>query len=122
MKKVRILMLAVFVMIVAAMGLWVGCEESPTEVSIEVNPPLATTTNWYVQTFVASLPGGTGSTRRLYYPLEWSLSDPSLGRFRSTAGDTAVYETMNWPGVQTITVRDQAGSEGTAGVAQRSAP
>ncbi len=103
---------------IAIVGLWVGCEESPTNVTINITPPLAATTNWTVVRFVASLSVATNSTDELYYPLEWSMSDPNIGRFRSAEGDTAVYETVGWPGVQTITVRDQAGHVGTAGVAQ----
>ena len=111
---------AIFTLI-SAMIMWVGCEESPTEVSIAITPPSATVSNWSVVTFTASLPGsaGSNSTRKLFYPLEWQSSNPGLGRLVQTVGDTAVYEAIAGPGVNTITVRDQAGSEGVASIAHR---
>ncbi len=104
--------------LVSSMIMWVGCEESSTEVTINITPPGATVSNWSVVTFVASLPNAsTNDSRKLFYPLEWQLSNPGLGRFLETAGDSAVYEAIAGPGVNTITVRDQAGSEGVASVA-----
>lgn len=63
----------------------------------------------------------TGSTNEtFYYPLVWSVSDPSLGVIRSSEGNTAFYEVIGGEGNNVITVRDQGSSRGQAVVAQRS--
>jgi hypothetical protein len=119
MKTIHVGASVAILALVSSMMMWVGCEESATEVTINITPPSTTVSNWSVVTFVASLPGSgdTNSTRKLFYPLEWQLSNPGLGRFLQTAGDSAVYEAIAGPGVNTITVRDQGGSEGVASVA-----
>jgi len=121
MKTMRFGMSVAVGVVSAAMLLWgVGCEKSPTSISIDITPPSATMTYWpAATTFTASLSSaGTNGPRQLYYPLEWSMSDPGLGRFLETAGNTAIYEAIAGPGVNTITVHDQAGSEGTAAITQ----
>jgi len=71
--------------------------------------------------------GGTSSTttstttnQTLYYPLVWSVSDPSLGVIRASEGNTAVYEVIGGEGNNIVSVHDQADNGGQAVVAQRS--
>lgn len=117
MKAIRVGVSVTVGLMAAAMLLWVGCEESTTDISITVSPASADLTNGEVITFTASLPT-TNSTRQIYYPLEWQMSNTGLGVFTATTGDTAIYVAAAVAGVNTITVRDQAGSEGAASVVQ----
>jgi hypothetical protein len=54
----------------------------------------------------------------LFYPLEWSVSDPSLGDITAQGRDTAVYVRTSKRGSNTIKVRDQGDAEGVAVVNQ----
>jgi len=110
----------------AAMMLWVGCEESTTDMTIAISPASIGVTNSTVSasviTFVASIPGAatnnaTGDS--LNFPLEWNLSDWSLGAIIETRGSSAIYVTaVGRAGANVITVSDQAGREGQAAIAQ----
>jgi hypothetical protein len=119
MKTIHVGASVAILALVSSMIMWVGCEKSTTDVSINITPQSETVSNWpVVVTFTASLPGSTdtNSSRSLFHPLEWQISDPGLGRILRTAGDSAVYEAIAGPGVNTITVRDQAGYEGVAAI------
>ncbi len=61
----------------------------------------------------------TSTNQTLFYPLEWSVSTPSLGTIRSASGNTAVYESLGGEGNNIITVRDQDDNKGQAVVVQR---
>ncbi len=95
-----------------------GCEKTTTRAVIEVSPDAAAVDIRGAVTFTASIPEAERETRQLYYPLEWQVSNPGLGSVRQTAGDTAVYVAGDSEGVNTITVRDQAGAEGVAAITQ----
>jgi hypothetical protein len=118
MKTIHVGASVAILALVSSMIMWAGCEESTTEVTINITPPSATVSNWpAVITFTASLSGSTATNGGgLFHPLEWQISDPGVGRILQTAGDSAVYEAIAGPGVNTITVRDQAGYEGVASV------
>jgi hypothetical protein len=55
----------------------------------------------------------------LFLPLEWSVSDPSLGTIISSAGFSAVYRSTGKVGDNVVTVRDQGDAAGTTVVVQR---
>jgi len=55
----------------------------------------------------------------LALPLEWSVSDPSLGSIREASGDRAVYARTGKKGMQIVRVKDQYGAEGFAVVNQK---
>lgn len=57
-------------------------------------------------------------TRDLSLPLEWRVANPDLGYVAQDLGLYVVYIRSTQHGVNTITVRDQYGSEGVAVIAQ----
>lgn len=95
-----------------------GCERTTTSAVIDVSPEAAALDIRGAVTFTASIPDSERETRQLYYPLEWRVSNASLGTLRHSAGDTAVYEAGDVAGVNTLYVRDQAGAEGVAAITQ----
>jgi hypothetical protein len=123
MKTVRLSVLVAVALTMAATLLWVGCEESTTDMTIAVSPASIGVTNNHVITFVASLPGATtnsnGTAEQLDFPLEWNLSNWNLGTILEAKGDSAIYMTTpGRAGPNVITVTDQAGREGSAAIAQ----
>ena len=118
-------------------GLLAGCEAySSDNREITITPrtvALTNDVNWSV-TFTADVGGGgtnmslkaSSSTNglpvaadndRLYYPLEWSVSDPNLGVIVSSTGNSAVYRSFaNRAGLNIVTCRDQSEREGLASV------
>jgi hypothetical protein len=101
------------------MGLFAaGCEKTTTRAVIDISPEAAAVEAKGAVTFTASIPEAERETRQLYYPLDWQVSNPGLGSVRQTAGDTAVYVAGDSEGINTITVRDQAGAEGVAAITQ----
>ncbi len=119
MKTVRLSVLTVVALTMAATLFLVGCEESTTDPGIVISPSSISVTNNWMITFVASPAGGTNSAVLLNLPLEWNMSDPRLGYFQDAAGLSAIYITRpGWAGPNTITVRDQAGREGVASISQ----
>ncbi len=105
--------LVVAVLVVALLG--GGCEKSVTEHSLEVTPDSAEVE---VRGAVHLTASRSDADREIYYPLEWSVSDDSLGSIRDAAGDTAVYSAGVGAGVNTVVVRDQMGAEGMALITQ----
>ncbi len=100
----------------AALLAGVGCDPTASDNTIIVTPA---GTNIALNTHIrltASLPGGADEDRTLYYPLEWSVKHPSIGVVLHTQGDSAVYRHHAWGPANIVMVRDQAGSEGFAGV------
>jgi len=93
-----------------------GCEGSTTNPGITVTPATATLTNGTgAVMFTASI---IDTNRVLFFPLEWQVTDPSLGRISSSVGLTAIYEGLGGSGNNAVTVRDQSDSEGVALVSQ----
>jgi hypothetical protein len=112
----------------AATLFWLGCEETSTHTAIIVTPSeVEYTGSLAVAVFFtaekAPLPGQTDlSTNRwdrLYLPLEWSVRDSSLGGFIAVSGYNAEYAGTGEPGLQIVSVRDQAGNEGMATIITR---
>lgn len=96
-----------------------GCEDASTKVVIVVTPADAAVDVRGAVTLSASVPAAEAETRNLYYPLVWTVSNPEIGGLRDVAGNSAVYFAGNVAGVNTVTVRDQAGAEGIASVTQQ---
>jgi hypothetical protein len=91
-----------------------GCEQAKNISNVDVEPSqitLAGSSN--VVQFTASTSGA------LALPLTWSVSDPSLGGFSSTAGSNAFYVRSVKNGDNVIFVRDQFDVQGSAVVSQR---
>ena len=107
---------------VALVGLLLlGCESTTTDTGITVAPSTATISGpstGVVFTASCSGTGTNGINKDLYLPLEWSVSNPSLGNIMSSVGFTAIYESTGAKGRNAITVRDQGGAEGVALVNQ----
>jgi len=97
-----------------------GCERVETDRGLVVTPADARIGWEEAVTFTAELPEGSDEDRELLYPLEWSLSDPSLGTLRSAGGDTVVYVAGRRSGGNSILVRDQSGAKGAAAIVQSS--
>ena len=94
----------------AAIHLLTGCESSTTDANITVSPSSETRTAGSDSHILFTASGSTN----LYLPLEWSVSNESLGHIVESRGDEAVYESTGTPGDNIITVRDQGVSEGVA--------
>ncbi len=102
----------------AALGLSllaVGCESSKTsEHAIAVTPASTVLADGRGAVALSAAPANTNAVPRLFLPLEWSVSNPGLGRIESAAGTGAVYVGFGGRGANAITVRDQAKGEGVA--------
>lgn len=62
-----------------------------------------------------SAPSSTNLSSAIFLPLEWSVSDPALGRIAASAGYSAVYESWtDGHGQNIVTVRDQVERTGIA--------
>jgi hypothetical protein len=118
MKIVTKGMLAGFMIMVLAVTVWTGCEDSPTgeEVLMTVTPQSASLAPGRTVVFTASLPEELTNSVA-YFPLEWKMSSPELGKFLETEGNTAIYQALAH-GINTITVRDQSAREGSAVITQ----
>ena len=102
--------------ILAVAWLLAGCEGSSTNRGITLSPSsVALTNRTGAVTFTAA---AVDTNQTLFLPLEWQVSDPSLGRIVSSFGITAVYEGFGGQGNNTVIVKDQSDSEGVALVQQ----
>lgn len=129
--KTKFIPFAMLAVLLAAGALmWTGCDQTYSDDrEIIISPAMASFTNYtetmsWVQTFYAgeyptdsesTTNGGVVASSNLFYPLEWSVSDPSLGIILDSTGNSAVYRT--WPGVVGVNIvycRDQSGREGQA--------
>lgn len=104
----------------AAMMLASGCEKTTIRKALDVTttPADAKIDVRGSVTLKAAIPEAESEIRIIFYPLEWTVSDSSLGTVREAAGDSAVYVASDIEGVNTVTVRDQTGSEGVASIIQ----
>ena len=127
MKKIVLLYIAAMWGAAVVVGaLIAGCETGGDTVALTIVPSFVdltaastngtTTTNSYTQTFTVE----TNGLRALSLPLEWSVSDTSLGKIAASGGYSASYvrtSTTN-SGDNSITVVDQYGAKGVATVRQ----
>lgn len=97
-----------------ALGL-AGCEPDDDDVRGELEVEPASTWLEGEEGSVMLTASVGEETEPIVYPLEWSVSNPSVGRIVSQSADRAVYaydrpvEVLN-----VVTVRDQLGREGIA--------
>jgi len=94
-----------------------GCEEVTRNKTINITPASPEIRRTEAIVLTASLAVST-STNGLYLPLEWSMSDPTLGNFAGAAGNSVVYQAGGRGGNNTIRVRDQADNEGVTNIRQ----
>jgi len=125
MKKLRLIaglsvLLLTVVFSMAFSSLLTGCEEAKGTHALTVLPSYvdltatSTASNSATQTFTV-----TNGLRELSLPLEWSVSDPELGRIGAAGGYSASYiANTNKSGNNTIFVKDQYDAEGVATVRQ----
>lgn len=95
-----------------------GCEEAKGVSGLAVEP--ATVTLSTNDTSVVLTVIGEGADSTLSLPLEWEVSDSSLGEILASSGVTAVYRRNAADGVNLVTVRDQFSREGFVAITQRS--
>ena len=103
------------VCLAVVLPLMVGCETDGESAGLVLSPSsvtLSSTNN--TATFTVS----TNSQRALSLPLEWSVSDPSLGNIVAASGWQAIYARLGKSGNNVVTAKDQYGSEGHAVVSQ----
>ncbi len=96
----------------------VGCEKVQTTATLVVTPASVQVARDGVAQFTVSLPETERESRDLYFPLTWTLSDPTLGTITNAAANTAVYAAGTGEGVNTVIVRDRSGAEGMAVITQ----
>ncbi len=101
---------------ISAIGL--GCERVEGDRGLLVSPSNARLAWSEAITFTATLPESADSDRAVLYPLEWSVSDPTMGSLRSAGGDSVVYVAGRRSGANSVVVRDQGGAEGVASITQ----
>jgi len=129
MKKMPMLFAVPLAIMAVAMFVFSGCEEADNRESLVVDPSFVDltkvlTTNKNVTLTFAVVEG----LKELSLPLEWRVSDTTLGDIVFQSGKTASYVpaivvgsggTWTWKtGVNAIMVEDQYGSQGMATVAQ----
>lgn len=106
------------VVVALALGGGLGCETTETtDTVIAVSPGEVVVTN-AAQTVVFTASYASTNVA-LAMPLQWSVSDDSLGIIKSSAGMTAIYESKGKVGNNSVTVKDQGQAEGVAIVNQR---
>ncbi len=119
MKKNGVWQLCVVGMIwVGLFMVGLGCDRTETDRSMTVSPSNARLLWQESITFTVSLPDNAAEDRELYYPLEWSVSDPSMGYLQRIGGDSVVYVAARRSGPNSILVRDPFGAEGVASIVQ----
>lgn len=101
--------------LLAVLCLVTGCEDVDTAEGLALSPSSALltapgdTVNFVVNT----------TNRTIFFPLEWTVTNPDLGTIHTTSGGSAVYESFGYVGNNIVTVSDQSGAEGVATVQQR---
>ena len=121
MKMKFALLTATTAWLAAGALMWTGCDQTySADLEIPITPAsvqLTNDVNWAV-TFRANEAVSTNETDTLadlFYPLEWSVSDPSLGIILSSTGDSAIYRSFaGAAGANIVHCRDQSGREGQA--------
>lgn len=101
----------------AGLAVLTGCESADGLSGLTISPEsvtLSTESNTVVLAVV-------GVSNSLALPLEWSVSDGSLGSIVSSSGYTATYRRTDANGTQTVTARDQYKNEGYATIEQTAA-
>jgi hypothetical protein len=117
-KMCRVCLLSMAAVAVATgFGLLAGCESADGLQGLTVSPSsvtLSTESNNVVFAVV-------GVSNSMALPLEWSVSDGSLGTIIASSGYTATYRRTSKNGNNLVTAKDQYQNEGFATVEQTSA-
>lgn len=124
MKTKRLIRLAGCLAAVVIMAGSAGCEDAETKSGLSVDPPSSDLIGrGATVVLTASMPGDiavtTNINQEVILPLQWSVSNPSLGGIMRSAGYSAVYESNGTIGQNVIIVKDGYGREGLASVNQR---
>lgn len=98
--------------------LFSGCEPAEGLDGLTINPSSATLTPSTSNTVIFTV--AQVITNELAYPIEWSVSDGSLGSITASTANSAVYKSTGKNGNNTIKAKDQYGNEGVATVTQTS--
>lgn len=106
-----------FVLVAAAFMLVVGCEEADGPEGLTVTPEEPTLSG-DSNTVMFTVSGPTNSGRNFMLPVEWKVSNPSLGWIGEAAGDRAYYHRTSAGGDNVITVTDEYDRRGFAVVHQ----
>ncbi|MCK5850099.1 MAG: hypothetical protein KAH23_04225 [Kiritimatiellae bacterium] len=105
------------VMFLFATMLFVGCDSSDNTNSLTIDPEeVELASDGETQVFEVLYDGETVSDLAL--PIEWKVSDPSIGVIASHSGYKAIYQ-RRAAGVNIVYAEDQYGSEGYATVNPR---
>jgi hypothetical protein len=119
MRTTSVLLLIGGLMLGAAVMVMVGCETTKSSdmvITWKPDPAVLTKAGESVIFYIED--EGTNTSGALQLPLEWSVSDPSLGFIHSSSALIAVYVSKGGKGINMVTVRDQAEHEGAAVVTQ----
>jgi hypothetical protein len=105
---------------VGALLITIGCEPDDDDVRGELPVTPATTTltgDEKTVILTADVTVGGADPEPIVYPLEWSVSDPSVGSVAAQSANSAVYTHVSEENsANIITVRDQLAREGLATV------
>lgn len=104
--------------LVAVAAVNMGCESTETTesaITVIVEPEGGVLVG---KNATATLAADSSSTESLVLPLEWSVSEGSLGAITKSGGLSAVYVSNGREGANTISVKDRIGRKGVAAVTQ----
>ncbi len=107
--------------VVAAVNM--GCEstettESAITVTVEPAGGVLVGRNATATLTASIMIADSNSTESLVLPLEWNVSEGSLGAITKSGGLSAVYVSNGREGANTISVKDRIGRKGVAAVTQ----
>ena len=95
-----------------------GCEEGDPDRWLTISPAeIVLNDETATVTFVANVT--TNDDAGFATPIEWRMTDPTLGAFIGGSGNSIIYGRYPETGVNVITAEDPYGAEGTAIVTQR---
>ncbi len=106
----------------------VGCEDSPTDVGINIRlehpdtrqpEPGELTVAPNESIVLVAEPASTN--RNIFLPLVWTVSNTSMGAITASGGFTAAYTAYGSTGSNVIRVEDQAGASGVTVINHRAA-
>jgi len=116
--KNNYLVLAGVVLVMAA-GVWTGCESAGNTDGLSISPSSPTLGSGSSNS-TSAVVFTVGVRDSLALPLQWSVSNPSMGGIISASGSNATYvANAGKTGDNIITVQDQYGNKGSAVVIQQ---
>jgi hypothetical protein len=110
-----------FMAVIVASVVLLGCEKTDQRRALTVTPNAAVLSQAGDRVVLtASVPDGstaaTNAPSGLLYPLEWSVTDSTMGRIVSTTADAAVYECTVGHGANVVVVKDEGDREALAAI------